>query len=319
VASAPPKRVVERPELGFIIIGAQKGGTTSLWRFLKSHPRIGMPNLKETPLFLLEPERIPKRLETVIDLAVGDCPEAAVVGKAAAQYMMGLNETPVEVGIEHMAMFVPEVKLVALLRDPIDRAMSHYRMLVRRGLESRSFDQAVEDLLQPENLHIGRARPTEINSYLAQGEYARVLQLYLDRFPAEQIHIETTADLGREPAALLDRVLSFLGLPGGYRPEGLGEKHHVGGMRQRLDREGVAQLHGYLDEHVWPMLREGERFFAKAEFSSFMHVWNVIPDDQLPPLAEANRGRLEAHYRPDSELLVERFGVAAPWLDSWSG
>jgi hypothetical protein len=303
-------------QLEFIIIGVQKGGTTSLWELLRSHPRIAMPNVKEAPLFFLAPAQIPAALERVVNRAVEGRPGPVTIGKAATQYMMGLNGTPVEEVAERIAVSLPRVRLIAVLRDPIDRAVSHYRMSVRRGFESRSLDAAVEELLQPESLELGRREATEVNSYLVQGEYARILQLYLERFPAEQIHTETTADLEHEPAAVLDRVLAFLGLPGGHRPEGLGRWHHVGGVRPRLDREGLAQLRSFLGEHVWPKLGD-EEGLVKAEFNSFLHLWNVIPDEELPLLSEANRRRLESHYRLDGRFLQERLGISAPWLDSW--
>lgn len=312
----PSESSAGRRRLDFIVIGVQKGGTTTLWELVRSHPRIAMPNLKESPLFFLDPAEIPQVLDVIVDMALADRSEPLTVGKAATQYMMGLNGRSVEYAADRIAETLPEVKLIALLRDPIERAMSHYRMSARRGFEQRSFDAAVEELLSPEQLEVSRSQGSETNSYLAQGEYGRILQIYLERFPAEQIHVEATADLDREPAALLDRVLAFLGLPGGHRPESLGRRYHVGGTRQRLDREGLSQLSAYLEEHVWSRFGEEKRL-VKSEFSSFLHLWNVVPDDRLPALSEENRRRLEAHYRTDSARLPELVGISPPWLDSW--
>jgi hypothetical protein len=271
-------------ELDFIIIGVQKGGTTALWNLLRSHSRIAMPNAKETPLFFLSPEEIPEALDVVVERAAGERDGDVRIGKAATQYMMGLNGTSVETVSERIARFLPGVRLIALLRDPIERAVSHYRMSVRRGFESRDLDAAVEESLRPESLAHAREDPTETNSYLVQGEYARILRFYWKRFPEGQIHVASTAELEHRPGEVLDRVLSFLALPPGYRPDDLGVRYHVGGTRRRLDGAAVAELRSYLDEHVWPRFGD-EAKLAKFEFNSFLTLWNVIPEEETPVLS----------------------------------
>jgi hypothetical protein len=306
-----------RRELDFIVIGTQKGGTTSLWEYLRRHPSIAMPPYKEVPLFCAPQDLLSRRVEEFMQGSFDGLPPGTVCGKVSTHYMMGLGSTDVEQIAERIHGTFPEVRLIALLRDPIDRAVSHYRMSVRRGIESRSFDDAVEELLEPDQLEAGRGRPSETNSYLAQGEYGRVFQHYWTRFSPEQIHVATTDDLERHPEETIDRVLSFVGLAPGYRPENLGERHHVGGMRPRLDADGLAQLHRFMDENVWPKLGAEEEQ-ARLSFDFFLQTWNVIPDDQQPDLSDSNRGRLEAHYRADAELLAA-IGIEAPWLDAWDG
>jgi hypothetical protein len=303
-------------ELDFIVIGVQKGGTTSLWQYLRGHPRIAMPDFKEASIFCMRPERIPETLEKFMTTAFDGAPADARLGKVSTHYMMGAGRRiDVEGIVERIAEAFPEVRLIALLRDPIERAISHYRMSLRRGFERRSLDDAVEALLEPEGLEAGRRRPSETNSYLAQGEYGRILRAYVERFGRERIHAEATADLGAAPGLVVDRVLDFLGLPPGYRPEGLEVLHHRGGNRPRLDAEGEAQLRAFMDEHVWSRFGE-ESVPAKLAFDFFMQTWNVVPDDRLPPLSGTNRSRLEAHYRADAESLAAQ-GFSAPWLDSW--
>jgi Sulfotransferase domain len=302
--------------LDFIVIGVQKGGTTSLWQYLRHHPRIAMPDHKEAPIFCLDEARVPERLQRLMRSSFGDAAPEAMLGKVATYYMMGENAVDVDRVAERIARALPDVRLIALLRDPIERAMSHYRMSVRRGCENRFFDVVVEELMEPGRLAAGRTRPSETNSYLVQGEYGRILRSYRERFPAERIHVEATADLGREPGAVIDRVLVFLGLPPGYRPEGLGRRHHVGGTRPRLDPEAEAQLLAFVRENVWPHLGEDAQP-AKDAFTSFLQTWNVIPDDAQPTLSAPNRRRLEVHYRADAQSLVE-LGIDAPWLAVWS-
>ena len=307
--------------LDFIVIGVQKGGTTSLWQYLRSHPEIAMPEHKEAPVFCAEEEQVQARLDWLMRSCFADAPAGAQLGKAATCYMMGKGATgaSVELVVERMAAALPEVKLIALLRDPIARAMSQYRMAVRRGHERRDFDAAVAELLEPRRLAASRARPDETNSYLVQGEYGRLLGVYRARFPAERLHLEYTSDLGRDPGASLDRVLAFLGLPGGHRPADLGVRHHPGGDRPRLDPEATAELRAHMEENVWPKVRGGRDEAVKTAFAfnSFVGMWNVVPDDARPALSETNRERLEAHYRADGHLLDD-YGVDTPWLRAWT-
>lgn len=309
--------------LDFILIGVQKGGTTSLWQYLRDHPSIAMPAFKEAGALALNAGKVQEALTTVMSSAFGETSTSTMsstsamkLGKGATHYMMGTAAADVDLIAERIAETFPDVRLIALLRDPIERCVSHYRMSVRRGYEARSLDEAVEELLEPEGLEAGRRRASETNSYLVQGEYGRILGSYRARFPAERIHIEMTADLARAPGAVIDRVLAFLGLPPGYRPESLG-RHHVGGIRPRLDSDAEAELRTFMEREVWPALDERVATRTKLAFSSFLDVWNVEPDDRRPSLSPANRKRLEEHYRADSARLA-KLGIDAPWLGSWT-
>ena len=314
----------ERP-LDFILIGAQKAGTTSLWHYLRGHPRIEMPDRKESPVFCLDEEQMRGALPRLMASLAGDAAPDSRLGIAATYYMMGRGaanpyargQTTVDVArvAERIASAYPEVRLIALLRDPIERAFSHYRMSVRRGWESRGFATAVEELLEPAGLAAGRQEPTETNSYLAQGEYGRILDCYRAWFPAERMHVETTEALGEQPAEVLDRVLRFLSLPAGYRPPRIGARHHRGGTRKLLDSESEDSLLEFMGEHVWPNLGEdAER--VRHLFQAFFGQWNVAPEEERPQLSPAVRQRLEAHYEADAELLA-RLGIRTPWVAAW--
>jgi hypothetical protein len=313
----PPFR--DRPdgerELDFIVIGAQKAGTTSLWQYLRWHPEIAMPHHKEAPIFCAGEDEYRRLLRWFMETNFGDLPGEQRLGKVAAHYMMGLDSVDVEQIAERIATSLPRVRLVALLRDPISRAISQYRMSVRRGFESRAFSAAVEELLEPAAQEIGRARPTETNSYLAQGEYGRILQAYTRRFPPAQIHVEWTASLDSDPGGVVDRVLALLGLRPGFRPEGLGARHHRGGTRPLLSDRAEGELREFLEASVWPRVG-GEVAQVRRTFEFFMQTWNVSPDENLPELPTELRTRLRSHYRRDAERLPLGSGPP-PWLAEW--
>lgn len=133
---------------------------------------------------------------------------------------------------------MPEVKLIAVLRNSIDRALSHYKMFVRRGKERRSFESAVKELLSEEMLGHARAlladTTTEHHCYVSRGEYGRILQDFLSVFPCEQLPALFTEDMEEHPDEVIDQVLGFLGLDPGFRPPNIGIKYHRGGTRRRV-------------------------------------------------------------------------------------
>ena len=89
--------------LDFIVIGVQKGGTTSLWQYLRRHPEIAMPPYKEAPILCAaEESNLPRLLEELVATDLADAPPGARLGKAAAHYMMGREPTDVELIAERI-------------------------------------------------------------------------------------------------------------------------------------------------------------------------------------------------------------------------
>jgi Sulfotransferase domain len=304
-----------RDLLDFVVIGTQKGGTTSLWQYLREHPRIRMPRSKEAPFFVGE-DASPDELASYVGRHFRDAPADALLGKVTPAYMIGLPGADVQVVAERIAAALPKTKLIAVLRDPIERAVSSYMMAVRRGQEKRSVDAALTELLAPDQLAKARLAPTPTNSYVAPGEYGRVLGAYRAFFPAERLLVLFTQDLAREPAAVLDEVLGFIGLPAGFRPEGLGTRHFRGGMRKLLDPEAERLLFKFHREEILPHLR-GDPDLHRGTFGFFYETWNVAPDDEPPEISTDTRAGLESHFRRDAERLAE-LGVSAPWIAGWA-
>jgi hypothetical protein len=114
----------------------------------------------------------------------------------------------------------PEARLIVLLRNPVDRAYSHFLLERSRGDETLEFAAALD--AEPERLHGEEAKlsrdPSYISkahkhaSYLARGNYARQLERWFDAFPREQVHIVRSEDLYQRSAETLSRVTAFLGI-----------------------------------------------------------------------------------------------------------
>ena len=303
------------PRLDFIVIGVQKGGTTSLWQHLRRHPSIAMPDSKEEPFFSTDAAGQAGSLESFAQTHFPE-PAGRLLGKVTPPYMLGSAQAGVTEIAARIATAFPGVRLIALLRDPIERAFSQWRMSVRQGIEFRCFDEAASAQLEPGALASEQRRPSRTNSYVVAGEYGRILGAYRERFPAERLRIELSTDLARDPAATLDRVLEFLGLPPGFRPPELELRHNRSG--RRLDGLGEAQLFEFLEQEVWPRLGEGAGP-AREEFDRFYEEWSAIPEfpgGEPPPPSPQVRERLQAHYAADAVLLGE-LDIEAPWVETW--
>jgi len=220
----------------FLIVGTQKGGTTSLYEYIVRHPYVRGALAKEVQFFTLHWQRgftwyrahFPPRRT----------PGAFLTGEASPFYLFH-PDVPARV-----AAGVPGVRVLALLRDPVERAWSHYQHERRRGRETRDFAAAIEaSLAQAEG---GLAPGTEDfrhRSYVARGYYADQLERWLAVVPRERLFVALSEDFFREPGAVYARVLDFLGLPP-WRPRSF-PLHNVGlgGAPDQATRERLASLY----------------------------------------------------------------------------
>lgn len=301
------------PGLDFIVIGAQKGGTTALWEHLRRHPGLTLPADKEAPFFHLPEATSAAARAAFLAHHFADAPPGRLRGTVTPHYMMGYGGVPSERIAARIAASEPDVRVVALLRDPIERAASHWQMSSRRKMETRSFEEAVREQLTPAGRRDGVERTTEVNSYVAQGEYGRTLHGFRSHLGAERVLILASERLERSPGAVLDEVLTFLGLEPGFRPPTLGRRFHEGGTRLLADHARAAELHDHLERHVWPHVADPR---VREGFEYFFETWNVARGGERPGLEPGTRAELIARYRTDAALLAA-LGFAAPWLAGW--
>jgi hypothetical protein len=199
-----------RPLPDFLILGAQKAGTTALYAYLRRHPDITGPAWKEVSFF----DRHYARGESWYR---GNFPNTlrarGLVGEASPSYLFH-PQAP-----ERVAALVPDAKLVVLVRNPVDRAFSHYQHEVALGREPLAFDDALaaeDERLRGEEERM-RADPAYFShawwnyTYRARGRYAEQLERWLAVFPREQLLVVPSEDLLLEPERAYARVLEFLG------------------------------------------------------------------------------------------------------------
>jgi hypothetical protein len=217
LSAAREGRAEDEPVVGalpdFLVIGAMKGGTTFLYHLLTQHPLVESAATKEVHFFdALYEEGVEwyRRNFPAPRLKDG---RMTITGEATPY--LSHRYAP-----KRMAAVVAQAQLVALLRNPVDRAYSHYHQGVRRGGETRTFDEAIEaeearsrgerdKLLNEHRASSNHSR----TSYLSRGVYVEQLMRWAEHFDEEQMLVLKSEDFFERPVDVFKVVLGFLGLP----------------------------------------------------------------------------------------------------------
>jgi len=202
------------PLLSFVIGGAQKAGTSALARYLGAHPAIRLPHSKEAHVFdaptfddAATPRQIDARYATHFDTT--DAMPAPLYGDATPIYLFH------ERLVQRLARYNPALRWIILLRDPVDRALSHYHMERARGAEQWPLWPAL--LLERWRLRghrddFSERSPLRHYSYRARGDYAAQLDALYRHFPAHQVLLLHNTTLRTQPDSCLAQVCAFLGI-----------------------------------------------------------------------------------------------------------
>ena len=200
----------------FIVLGTQKGGTTTLHQLLSRHPDIFLPHQKEVHYFSLNDHESLSWYSSNYQEATG----YQLCGDITPYYLFhprcphGIHEA------------LPQVKLIALLRDPVERAISHFFHAKRHGFEPLDLEAALAAeptrladaqaaLQQPGSVHFSHQK----HSYVSRSRYEEQLKHYEALFPNEQILVCRSEDLFSNMQSCLDRITHYLGVAPLFAPE----------------------------------------------------------------------------------------------------
>ena len=250
----------------FLIIGAQRSGTTSLYNYLTAHPSIGHSLWKEVHYFDVNFQKglswykahFPTKVWRWYRNKRGANPY--LVGESSPYYLFHPHAA------KRAYALVPDARLIALLRDPVERAYSHYLYEVRKEREKRPFEQAIRDekeivsdetnKILTDGNHISSIH--QRFSYLSRGEYEGQLKRWNNFFPRDKILVLSSEDLFRDPRQAMITVFRFLGLspkmPLEFERFGSSKKlpmsDEARGFLREYFRSHNERLYNYLGRHL---------------------------------------------------------------------
>lgn len=228
----------------FLVLGAQKAGTTSLFEILGQHPAVIPPRLKEVNFF-------DKDWSKGLDHYRATFPREAEIKaleRAGHAPAMTFDNTPSYLYHPRVPKRVretlPDARFVALLRNPTDRAYSHYLHAVALGREALSFEEALDAEGQPERTD-DRTPPelwaaAQNLAYVARGRYLEQLERWWAHFPPDRFLLVMSEDFFADPVGVVGRIVEFVGL-GPFVPGDVRARNQSSGpdldpeLRARLD------------------------------------------------------------------------------------
>ena len=194
-------------KVDFFIVGAPKSGTTSLYHYLSEHPQVEMSSQKEPDYFsdkAINEQGMYYTKNRVNSLAKYESlfvqKESVVYGEASVSYLFYENVA------EDIKKYNPNAKIIIMLRDPIERAFSHYLMDYRLGLISDSFENVLAKISKHKNAHLF------YQQYIEVSKYAKQIQRYLDFFKKENILFIDYEDFKKNVSKTVDQVYNFLNI-----------------------------------------------------------------------------------------------------------
>ncbi|MFT4526019.1 MAG: hypothetical protein ACI85F_002181 [Bacteroidia bacterium] len=187
----------------FLCVGAAKAGTTTLHDILIQHSDIYLPKFKEAHFFDQD-ENFSKGVDWYDKNVFGGVKKEKIIGEITPSYLY-FNSVP-----QRIADSVgTDIKLIIMLRHPVDRAWSHYQMHHLRGNEKLTFEDSIKaesQRLTKDPLTVSRF------SYMDRGRYTDQIARYLEIFPRENLHFILFENFVKDIPSHIDQVLNFLGV-----------------------------------------------------------------------------------------------------------
>lgn len=279
----------------FLIIGAEKAGTTWLHDVLGQHPAVVLPDVKELHFFndqtsnLAPNDRFHRSGPEWYAAQFARCAEAQQTGEATPLYL------PDPAAPARAAALLPNAQILILLRNPITRAVSHYRMAHAKGHLTDSFSDAID-----------RADPR----LLDRGQYARQIARWLKVYPRHQIHV-TLFETLRDPAAL-GAIAKFLRLdPDGFAAPEAAERNAATGYRSAA-LYNLSVRTARAARAFPPTRRLAERLKSTGVYAQLKRA-NMRPAEPFM-LSPADRARLSAYFEEDVAALRRLLpDLPLPW------
>lgn len=296
-------QAMEYGRVTFTCIGAGKAGTTWLWSALRGHPDVFLPEIKELHYFSREAFEDPSIRNPNFDKPISwyhrffqPAQPDQLCGDFSPSYLFGSDAA------ERIAAYNAKMKIIVLLRDPVERTFSHYLFAQQRGLfKDLSFEAALEQL-----------------PFIAdQSEYGRLLAPYFRLFPRQQICVLQFEQLKRDPAALLATVEEFLGIRQWSDPASMQPTNETGiprypGLNRFLTRARV-----FMKKHRITYVQDLGHAIGLGHLTRFIRGQVSPYRSERPRLAPETEQRLRLRFHADMDRLEALTGLdCSAWRDT---
>ena len=288
----------------FLVIGAMKSGTTALYYYLEQHPQIYMSPVKEPNFFCSggreswESESV-KRIGAYQYLFKGVSDEKAI-GEASHCYLYEPQ------AVARIQQHLPDAKLVAILRNPVDRAYSHFLHMVRNGTEPLTdFAQALREE------ETGTYRRRRFQDYIGRGRYYEQLKRYFDAFDRGQLRVYLYEELSDAPIDTLRDTFRFLGVDDSFVPD-VSLRRNVSGYPRYKALDKLLRRPSSIKEALKVHLPARLRWRLSEAFDA-LKTQNLVEPSAVPPEV---RRQLVGAYREEIlrvQELIQR--DLSGWLE----
>ena len=276
----------------FFLVGAMKAGTTSIYNYLGKHPGIFIPKPKEPHFFACD---ACKKRQSLIPSAVATEEEYLALFQGAGDDQrigdFSVSNLWCRSAAKRIAERAPSAKIIAVLRNPIERSFSHYVMRVQQNLEHRSFTEAIESELQGEDASFG---------YIDVGRYRQQLECYLSVFPRDNTKILWYDDFLDDKYGFVADILSFIGVNGSISRKDMAFSANTGGT----PRGGIFSFFYKNRRYYLPIVC---KFMSKSARTKVRDRLFINKND-YPRMTEQERALLNSVYEKDIASLADLSG-----------
>lgn len=264
----------------FLIIGAPRTGTTHIYKGLRQHPQVYMSDFKEPMFFAYEGENVPGMTNTWDEYVhlFDNAQSGQIIGEASTLYLWK-ESTPANIH-----RYLPDVKLIAVLRNPIERAFSQYTFQRLLGVEPYA---TFEEALEAEPTRARDRSSSDFFRYTEVGLYAHQVARYQEQFSKDHLMIFLNEDLESDQQQVFQTIFTFIEVDSSFSPN-LAHRANASGIPQKklwyeTIKAGGRLIKGFLPE-VWTTRLSGalnERYLARPKISpdTYRRLLKFYEDD----------------------------------------